>query len=58
VALQLLAGTLLFDDALARSLIATTGDAALLARLAAYIPETVTAPPTLTVAAEDRASAS
>jgi len=54
VALQLLAGTLLVDDAVARSLMATTGDAALLARLAAYIPETAT----VTAAAEDRASAS
>jgi len=54
VALQLLAGTLHVDDAVARSLMATTGDAALLARLAAYIPETAT----VTAAAEDRASAS
>jgi hypothetical protein len=54
VALQLLAGTLPVDDAVARSLMATTGDAALLARLAAYIPETAT----VTAAAEDRASAS
>jgi hypothetical protein len=54
VALQLLAGTLLADDAFARSLMATTGDAALLARLAAYIPETAL----VSAAAEDRASAS
>jgi hypothetical protein len=40
VALQLLAGTLRFDDAVARSLIVVTGDAAFVARFAPYIPET------------------
>jgi hypothetical protein len=42
VTLQLLAGTLLVDDAIPRSLIVTTGDAAFIARLAPYLPETAT----------------
>ena len=42
VALQLLAGTLRFDDAVARSLIVVTGDAAFVSRCAPYIPETAT----------------
>ena len=42
VALQLLAGTLRLDDAVARSLIVVTGDAAFVARCAPYIPETAT----------------
>ena len=54
VTLQLLAGTLAVDDAVARALIRTTGDAAFVARLAPYIPEA----PTVTPAREDPASAS
>ncbi|MDP9334919.1 MAG: hypothetical protein M3Q30_16640 [Actinomycetota bacterium] len=54
VALQLLAGTVLLDDAVARSLIVTTGDAAFVARLAPYLPETAT----VTRVVEDPASAS
>ncbi len=54
VALQLLAGTLLVDDAVARSLITTTGDAAFVTRLAPYLPETAT----VTRVVEDPASAS
>ena len=38
--LQLFAGTLTLDRAVARSLVATTGDAAMVARLAPYLPET------------------
>jgi len=40
VLLQLLAGTLSLEDATARALIATGGDAVLLHRLAPYLPET------------------
>jgi hypothetical protein len=54
VTLQLLAGTLLVDDAVARSLIVTAGDAAFVARLAPYLPETAT----VTEAVEDPRSAS
>jgi hypothetical protein len=54
VTLRLLAGTLAVDDAVARAVIVTTGDAAFVGRLAPYIPEA----PTLTPAREDPASAS
>jgi hypothetical protein len=54
VVLQLLAGTLLVDDAVARSLIVTTGDVAFIARLAPYLRETAT----VTRVVEDPASAS
>jgi hypothetical protein len=52
--LQLLAGTLTVDDALARSLLTAAGDAAFLDELAPYLPEVV---PT-TSPATDRAPAS
>ena len=54
VVLQLLAGTLLVDDAVARSMIVTTGDVAFLSPLAPHLPETAT----VTRVVEDPASAS
>ena len=39
VMLQLLAGTVRVDDAVARGLLTTTGDAAIVARLGPYLPE-------------------
>jgi hypothetical protein len=56
--LQLFAGTLRFDDAIARSVITTTGDASIVARLAPYLPETATITGTITGTGEDRAPAS
>ncbi len=53
VILQLLAGTLLVEDATARALITAAGDAAFTARLAPYIPETA-----MVIRAEDPASSS
>jgi hypothetical protein len=52
--LQLLAGTLLLDSATARGLVSTTGDPALVARLAPYLPEIAT----VTGGADGRATAS
>ena len=52
--LQLFAGTLRFDDAIARSVIATTGDPSLVARLAPYLPEAAT----ITATGEGPATAS
>jgi hypothetical protein len=52
--LQLLAGTVLVDDALADRRLTTTGDAALITRLAPYLPERSS----LTPVAEDSAPAS
>ena len=47
------AGTLGFDDAVARSLIVVTGDAAFFSRFAPYLPETATV-----IGVEDPTSAS
>jgi len=54
VLLQLLAGALRFDEAVARALVTTTGSAALVARLAPTLPENAT----VTVRAEGPPSAS
>jgi hypothetical protein len=54
VVLQLLAGTVRIEDAIARSSVVTTGDSALVALLAPYLPEASG----VTTGIEDQASAS